>query len=193
MKIFAQCLACYNNGNLNGSWFDLKDYVDADKLQSAINEKVLHSGKGVHEELVVNEYITNEFIENDVIEKVLRQGVCPHEEFAIHDYDDFPNMGEYPCLYDLFEVKELLETHGQAFNEAMEYMGENVEDAKRMMEGYCGKYKSEKDFAEEWFEQCYADTVPEHIQRWIDIDQVAYDIFIDDYIYLEGHVFSRNY
>lgn len=163
MKIFVQCLACYNDGRLNGEWFDLDNYVDAEELQKAIDEKVLHNGKG------------------------------NHEEFAVHDYDSFPDMGEYPDLNEVFEVRELLDTHGDPFSEVLDFMCGRVNDAKRFMEGYNGEYRSEKDFAKELYDDLYGREIPDFIYRYIDWDAVAYDLFISDYHFLNGHVFSQYY
>ena len=163
MKIFVQCLACYNDGKLNGEWFDLTDYSDADTLQNAINEEILHSGED------------------------------NHEEFAVHDYDGFPSMGEYPDLNEVFEVKELIEEHGDAFKEALDFMCGKVDDAKRFMEGYAGEYKSEKDFAEEMYDDLYSNQIPDYIYRYIDWNALARDLFLGDYHFLNGHVFSQYY
>ena len=39
-----------------------------------------------------------------------------HEEWAIHDYDDFPTyFGEHPDLDKLVEFAELAEKHGEAW------------------------------------------------------------------------------
>lgn len=43
MRMYAACLASYNNGDLHGKWFDLEDYSDKDELLEAIAEKVLRT------------------------------------------------------------------------------------------------------------------------------------------------------
>ena len=39
--------------------------------------------------------------------------VAGAEEWAIHDYDDFPNLGEYPDLDKLIQVQEAIDEHGK--------------------------------------------------------------------------------
>ena len=38
------------------------------------------------------------------IKEVTRDTVNYADEIAVHDYDDFPNMGEYPCHRELYEL-----------------------------------------------------------------------------------------
>ena len=38
------------------------------------------------------------------IKEVTRDTVDYADEIAVHDYDDFPDMGEYPCHKELYEL-----------------------------------------------------------------------------------------
>ena len=45
MRMYAACLASYNNGVLHGEWFDLEEFDDATDLQEAIQRKVLMTSR----------------------------------------------------------------------------------------------------------------------------------------------------
>jgi len=83
------------------------------------------------------------------IEKILKSSpIEDAEEFAIHDYNDFPNLGEYPGLDNIIKVQEAIDEHGadvvQAF---LENWG--VEDLDHIDEAYYGEYDSFSEFAQQ--------------------------------------------
>lgn len=80
--------------------------------------------------------------------------VGPEHEWAIHDYDDFVNLGEYPSLDDIAEVAEVYETlsddHAEALRVLMnaeDYYAKDVAAAKAYVEeNFQGTFESQKDF-----------------------------------------------
>ena len=83
------------------------------------------------------------------IEKILKSSpIEDAEEFAIHDYNDFPNLGEYPGLDKIIQVQEAIDEHGadvvQAFLENW-----SVEDLDHVGDAYYGKYDNFTEFAEQ--------------------------------------------
>lgn len=54
-------------------------------------------------------------------------------------------------------------------------------------EEYMGKYKSKEDFAWEIFQELWS--IPENLEYYFDIEKFAYDLFIGDYWFQDGHVF----
>jgi len=57
---------------------------------------------------------------------------------------------------------------------------------------YRGYYESERDFAEELLSETgELGEIPERLQMYFDYEAYAHDLFIDDFIWLDGHVFSR--
>ena len=47
-------------------------------------------------------------------QKVIKTSPVPDaEEWAIHDYDDFPNMGEYVSLEKIAEIADMIESSDQ--------------------------------------------------------------------------------
>jgi antirestriction protein len=93
-KVYVACLACYNEGKLNGKW------MNADELDVAWENdwlEYLDKGDGeIHDERIL--------CDADAID-------C-HEEWAIHDYEGDIHrlgMGEHPSIPDLIEVMRLMD------------------------------------------------------------------------------------
>jgi len=68
------------------------------------------------------------------------------EEWAIHDYDEFPNLGEYPGLDNIIKVQEAIDEHGiyvvRAFLDNW-----LVEDLDHIDDAYYGEYDNFSEFA----------------------------------------------
>jgi antirestriction protein len=59
---------------------------------------------------------------------------------------------------------------------------------------YRGPWPNEEEFAAALVEDCGdLDRVPEHLRGYIDYAALARDLFLDDYIFVKGFVFSRYY
>jgi antirestriction protein len=64
------------------------------------------------------------------IKEVTRDTVDYADEIAVHDYDDFPNMGEFPCHKELYELIHAV-NDSQLDNEVLfKYMKNNYCDYK---------------------------------------------------------------
>lgn len=171
MKVYIACLAAYNNGKLHGQW------IDADKGADVIREGI----KSVLEQSPEN------------------NKPYPCEEWAIHDYDDFPrhvanSLGENPDLDEVCAIAEFLSEHGE-LGEAL-LSEHDLDEAKEMLEErYHGEYSSRADFAQDFFESCYdIKDVPEIVRYHIDWDSLARDMFMDGFTDIESgsriYVFS---
>ena len=81
------------------------------------------------------------------IEKILKSSPIPNaEEHAIHDYDEFPNLGEYPSLDDIIKVQEAIDEHGISIvNGFLENW--SVDDLEHIGDAYYGEYNDFSDFA----------------------------------------------
>lgn len=60
----------------------------------------------------------------------------------------------------------------------------------KFRDAYVGQYDNEEDFAYKIIEECYE--LPEFAKTYFDYNAFARDLFISDYIYIDGYVFSRN-
>ena len=121
------------------------------------------------------------------------------EEWAIHDYDNFPNLGEYPDLDKVIEVVEAIKLHGvKAVEGFIEHF--SLEDLEHFEDAFHGTYDSFKEFAQD-----YADDTVEGLDsdgnstlaRYFDYDSFERDLSHD---YIESmadnykvHIFNRNY
>ena len=74
--------------------------------------------------------------------------VAGAEEWAIHDYDDFPNLGEYPDLDKLIQVQEAIDKHGKHVVHAF-LENWSVEDLDHIEDAYYGEYDSFSEFAQQ--------------------------------------------
>ena len=91
MRVYIASLSDYNDGRLEGKWFDLSDYLNASDLMDDINDML-----------------------NDLTKKYKKIDGEVREEWAVHDYEGIPStlaseyMGEqdFQQIYDIAEVAE---------------------------------------------------------------------------------------
>lgn len=129
-RIYVASLSDYNNGVLHGVWIDDLELKDADDVQEEVNAMLA---------------------ESPTAEKY----GDPAEEWAIHDYEGLPNIGEYESFSYCCELAAALDKHGEAFRALFEYETfDNVEAAVSFFDdNYRGEADSPKDFAQEWTEE----------------------------------------
>ena len=160
-QIYIACLAAYNNGFLHGEWIEADQ--DPEDLQEEIN-KILATSP------------------------TLKLGECC-EEWAIHDYDDMPNLGEYPSLTEISEAAKAIAECGEAYEAYIDHVGAEFANLEDFRDSYCGQWESEKDFVMERFPE--ENEIPAHLEMYIDWEAIATDWFIDSYYMNKGHVFRR--
>lgn len=82
MKLYFANLQKYNEGFLDGQWFDLEDYTSVDDLMTDVQRQVLHQR------------------DNSEGEPEFEYGIS-QEEWAIHDYDAPFTVSEYTSIQDI--------------------------------------------------------------------------------------------
>jgi antirestriction protein len=183
MRIYVACLASYNNGVLHGAWIDA--VADKDAMQDEVNA-ILRASK-----------FPNVTVEHD------GQMVPSAEEYAIHDYDEFPNLGEYPGLQAVADIAELIEQGEErglsvaVVEGVIDHYGQGyLECARDAIENeYAGVFDDLEDYAAEITEECgHLENVPEHVRNYIDYKAMARDMTYNGEIFTieEGgkvHVF----
>ena len=104
-----------------------------------------YNGGFLHGEWLTPKKDKEELLEQ--IDKVLKSSPIPNaEEWAIHDYNEFPNLGEYPSIDNIVKVQEAIDEHGIAIvNGFIENW--SIEDLEHIEDAYYGEYDSFKDFA----------------------------------------------
>ena len=105
-------------------------------------------------------------------------------EWAIHDYDAFPNMGEHPSLEDVAAMAELLEEHPYAILRAAQgFVARDDVDALRdfLDEGY-GVYESKTDYVEQMVDDQGGPSKlgKQTIESYFDYDAFGHDVALED-------------
>ena len=175
MRIYVASLSDYNDGRLEGKWFDLADYSDASELMEAIQEML--------------DDLTKKYNDGEV-----------REEWAVHDYEGIPStlaseyMGEqdFQQLYDIAEVADdrgipvevLVERAGdtgsddyQALADSLMFVvdGNDESDIVYEYEEQLGGLGN--DF---WSNHIYIDDVTERVMYGEDVDRFREDILYEN-------------
>ena len=151
MKIAITDLADYNEGILRYEWLDLEEYPD---------------------EAMISEYL------EEFLEKRSKETGELHEEWFISDYDEFPNIGEHPCVEEIARGAELSIDYGWEIAKAYFEMNGKFNGFE---EAYNGTHKSEEDFAYELAHECYSLAQLGDLEMYLDWEKYARDLFINDY------------
>lgn len=118
------------------------------------------------------------------IDEMLKASPVPGaEEYAIHDYEGFPDaavtaFGEWPDFEEVFAVAESLTDSGEVFEAALEYLG-NIKDALNCIErgDYIACGDSEEDVVREYLHDTgLLDSIPEELRRYFDYKHYARDL-----------------
>ena len=174
-QVYVACLGCYNEGKMHGSW------VDADELEERWDDMQIHGNPAPR-------YPEQSY----PMTKCKR---LHHEEWAIHDYDGVPNLGEHPDIPYLIKVMRAVEEHGDPFLEWFNLdphnMGHHDDLSEAFAEAYCGEYESEEDFAAQHAESMGYIT-PENqnpLLMYVDYEWFWKSSLRHHYHYACGHVF----
>ena len=141
-----------------------------------------------------------ETIEEEIAE-ILKASPTPNaEEWAIHDYDDFyevgNTLGEHPCLKEVIKVAKFIAEHGELAAKLIAHCDDIEEAIEAMEDRYHGCYKSLEDYAKEFTND--TTTIPEQLKYYIDYKKMANDwklggdIFTIELGVEEVHVFSNS-
>jgi len=165
-RIYAACLASYNNGVLHGAWIDC-DGKDASELQDEVSAMLRASR-----------------FPNVTVEHEGRQ-VPSAEEFAIHDREGFGRLvGEYTPLDDIATIAEALNgDHARGFRFLVDNNGMSATDAAAKADEVQIFETSNglDDLFKEYAAELIADTtdlesLPEMIRHNIDYAGIGYDL-----------------
>lgn len=180
-QVYVACLACYNEGKLHGQW------IDADELEERWDDMQIHGNPAPR-------YPEQSY----PMTKCKR---IHHEEWAIHDYDGVPNLGENPDMAYVIKVMRCIEEHGDPFYEWFNLNPHNKSHhddlSEAFQEAYCGEWHSRVDFAEEmahdWGLLPSLDKLnPNPLFAYVDFGRFWDGALRFDYDFCNGHVFRRN-
>jgi antirestriction protein len=165
-RIYVASLADYNAGRLHGQWIDLDETTTADDIREAIAAMLSTSPEPIA------------------------------EEWAIHDYDDMPNLGEWPDLDTVAQVARGIAEHGDAYRAWSAYDPQYHNDPDQFEDEYQGEYDTEEDFAEETVSEMYTEEELGPLGAYIDYEKYARDLFVGDFYSIpspSGVYVFRNY
>ena len=115
------------------------------------------------------------------IKEVLKfSQVAGAEEWAIHDYNNFPDLGEYPDLEKVCEVQRAFEeyepsiVHGYLSNFCDWDAGSLKEDID---EAFVGTFDNFREYADQTADETME--IPDHIAGYFDYEGFAYDLAMD--------------
>jgi antirestriction protein len=99
----------------------------------------------------IDQYTTVEDLQEEIAEMLAEKG---HEEYAIHDYNNFPGtreLGEYPNLETVIEVAEAVHEHGYSLVAAfLSYF--MIDELPRLEDRFLGIHDSVEDYAREYID-----------------------------------------
>jgi antirestriction protein len=180
-RIYVASLSDYNAGELHGEWIDADQ--DADEIHAEIQEMLAASPQRNICQMC------GKPVDNHPLSHPPFPGNA--EEWAIHDYDNFPggaNLGEYESIEKIAAMGQLIAEHGWAF-EAWLSAGDNAlyfdpDTAEEdFNESYVGEFESERHFAYHWVEECGLGGLTAEeinactIDHYFDWDAVARSLF----------------
>ena len=124
----------------------------------------------------------------EAFEVAIKEVTRNADEVAVHDYDDFPNMGEYPDYAELYElihaiedsyldnevlIKYITEHHGYSVVISPMNLVDEAEDK------YITTCDSWKEFAIDWAEQEIEQTVNKEAVQFV-LNNFDYDSYARD-------------
>lgn len=152
----------YNNGSLDGAWLDLEAFDSYDEFLEIC--ALLHDD------------------EDD-------------PEFMFQDYQGFPRewydeSGLKESFDNIVEYCKLDENDREVFDAYYEWSGNA--DFAHFRDHYMGKFDTEEDFAEYIVSECYdLDNMMGDLSFYFDYERYARDLFMTDYAFCDGYVFSN--
>jgi antirestriction protein len=172
-RIYAACLASYNNGRLHGTWIDADQ--DADDIRAEIgallkaspypnimmrDRECTECGHKWSSQVSFTPYTAN--LSGEISQQ------CPEcnsrsvtsypaypsaEEFAIHDHEGFGNLiGEYTPIDEVVQLAEAIGEHGDKYVGLREQGFDHDEAIDKLEDGYQGQYDSLEDWAEQFLD-----------------------------------------
>lgn len=122
-RIYAACLAAYNNGRLHGRWIDAAQ--DPDDIQAEISEMLAASPISDAEEWAIHDY----------------------EGF------EGARLEEYSGIENARALALFIVEHGELGAKLLEHVGGDLEQAEAAFDDYAGEHESLADFAREITEE----------------------------------------
>ncbi|MDX8383179.1 MAG: antirestriction protein ArdA [Ghiorsea sp.] len=138
-----------------------------------------------NDNLVTGAWVEATTDEDEMLEEIKK--IADDDEWAIHDYEDLPDFGEYPNLSEIVDFMCNVDEYGLEVATAANYL-----DCP--CEAHQGEFESMTDFAEQYLEDIGVfSEISENLQYYFDFERFAEDELSQSYDFRDGHVFSREY
>jgi len=156
----------YYEGSIEGEWLTLSDYSDKEDFMKACAE--LHSDEEDAEYMFQDwEYISDSLIGESWISEKFWELKDEIENNSINEDAFFTWLNLKSIDIDSEDAADIISKFEDAFQ---------------------GEFKDEEDFAYDIVEQCYE--LPEFAKTYFDYEKFARDLFMGDYDFDNGYVFS---
>jgi len=118
-----------------------------------------------------------------------------HEEYAIHDYDNMPNLGEYPDAQKVVEVAEAVSEHGyDIVNDFIEW---GANDVSKISEAFLTEltgWNFNKELGEVLIHELCMMDIPDEMSYYFNYEAYGRDMSVNTfYVSDKGNVFWREY
>lgn len=145
-RVYAACLAAYNNGILHGRWIDA-----AQEPQDIWRE-------------------ISAMLEASPIPNAEEHAFHDYEGFGA------ANIEEYTSVERIARLAAFIESHGEDLGGGvLEHFGGDIENAEAAFENYAGEHKSVADFAQDLTEDSGVE-IPKELQYYIDWQAMGRDM-----------------
>lgn len=154
--------------------------------------------RAYNEGKLVGEHITPDSDPDTLGEQIIEAiGGDPDDEWAIHDYENFPDLGEHPSIRDIATVARMQEDHDPEAVEAAIGLEPDVDDAADLLDEGYGVYDDEEAYAYEYVDgiggvsQLGKDTITSYVDNRKLLRDLQHDVF---FVRAGGNIyaFSRN-
>lgn len=181
-RIYAACLASYNNGVLHGRWIEASS--DVDEMQTEINAMLRESkfpNVTVKCHVCEGTGYTDAVID-DRCGCCKATGTVPSaEEWAMHDSEDLPScFGEYPGLQAVADYVEFLEDHDDHDEDDLRAIFEDYRDASEadnaMRNDLLSICESFRDYADDVADDILSECSNETAKQYFDFAAFARDL-----------------
>lgn len=99
-----------------------------------------------------------------------------HEEWAVHDYDGFPNLGEYPGAERIADIAEIFNEHDDfaVIKAYVDHVGAHYATANGFRDAFQGVFESAEQYAEDFLESTgMLRELPDWAQPYFDMERYA--------------------
>lgn len=129
------------------------------------------------------------------IDTMLSESPIPGaEEWAVHDTEGLPDLGEFPDLERLAAIAQGIAEHGEAFRAYLECFNADQASEDDFLDRYQGEFDDEAAYAEDLLDSTGAlDAMPDHLAGYFDFGAYGRDLLLNGEVCRSGYYWFANY